>query len=32
MVNYSLPALGIRNRNREDIFVQGLNLGIEFNR
>jgi hypothetical protein len=32
MVQYSLPGLGIRtDRNRQDVFVQGYNLGVEVN-
>jgi hypothetical protein len=32
MVDYALPAMGIRDRNRQDIFIQGLNIGVVFNR
>jgi hypothetical protein len=32
MIEYTLPHLGIKHANRQDIFVQGVNLGFTFNR
>lgn len=32
MVRYTMPDMGIGQSNRQDIFMQGLNLGIELNR
>jgi hypothetical protein len=32
MVQYQLPAMGIGEDNRQSVFLQGLNLGIELNR
>lgn len=32
MVRYAMPTMGILPNNREDVFVQGVNFGIEINR
>lgn len=32
MIRYSMPTMGILPNNREDVFVQGVNFGIEINR
>jgi hypothetical protein len=32
MIDYGVPNFGILGRNKQDIFVQGLNIGVVFNR
>ena len=32
MVNYTVPTLGVRHNNTQDIFAQGVNLGFTYNR
>jgi hypothetical protein len=32
MVNYTLPEVGIRHENAQDVFAQGVNLGFTWNR